>query len=311
MAATDSAISGPHLARLLGAWRSSHSAYSALAAAIRLLVLDGRLPLRTRLPGERELASALGVSRTTATAAYDALRAEGFLASRRGSGSWTSLPADRRAASTPAGAAPARRLRRSTSASPRRPRPTARCTVRSPRPPRSCPGTCPGPATTRSGCPCCAPRSPRTSTRRGAVDLARAGAGHRRGAARVDAPAAACSPDRATACSSSIRPTRTRWTRSAPSERGRAGRAGPGRLGSRDARGDAAPGGAAARLRDPGPPEPDRADAARCGARGDGRAGPRHAHAAARRRDDRRDPARRRRARAPRRWRRTTQAATP
>jgi DNA-binding transcriptional MocR family regulator len=65
-----------------------------LARALRLLVLDGRLPLRTRLPGERELAEALGVSRTTATAAYAALREEGFLASRRGAGSWTRLPAD-------------------------------------------------------------------------------------------------------------------------------------------------------------------------------------------------------------------------
>src|SRR3954449_9512773 len=94
----DRGLSGPHLARLLGAWRSARPAYVALAAAIRLLVLDGRLPLRTRLPGERELAAALGVSRTTAAAAYAALREEGFLASRRGAGSWTTLPADRRAA---------------------------------------------------------------------------------------------------------------------------------------------------------------------------------------------------------------------
>src|SRR5215470_6139271 len=90
----DRGLSGPHLARLLGAWRSSGPAYAALARALRLLVLDGRLPLRTRLPGERELAEALGVSRTTASAAYTALRDEGFLASRRGSGSWTRLPAD-------------------------------------------------------------------------------------------------------------------------------------------------------------------------------------------------------------------------
>src|SRR3954454_9341967 len=118
MASLDRGLSGPHLARLLGAWRSGGPAYAALAAAIRLLgawrsgapayaalaaairllVLDGRLPLRTRLPGERELAAALGVSRTTAAAAYASLRDEGFLISRRGAGSWTSLPADRRAA---------------------------------------------------------------------------------------------------------------------------------------------------------------------------------------------------------------------
>src|SRR4051794_6595130 len=88
------AITGPHLARLLGSWRASGPAYLALARALRLLVLDGRLPLQTRVPGERELAEALGVSRTTATAAYAALREEGFLASRRGAGSWTRLPAD-------------------------------------------------------------------------------------------------------------------------------------------------------------------------------------------------------------------------
>ncbi|MEA2382377.1 MAG: hypothetical protein QOH72_2348 [Solirubrobacteraceae bacterium] len=107
MDAGDRGLSGPHLVRLLGAWRSARPGYVALAAAIRLLVLDGRLPLRTRLPGERELAAALGVSRTTATAAYGALRDEGFLTSRRGAGSWTSLPADRRAAPAGIGAPPA------------------------------------------------------------------------------------------------------------------------------------------------------------------------------------------------------------
>jgi DNA-binding transcriptional MocR family regulator len=95
-------VSGPYLARLLGGWRAAGPAYIALARALRLLILDGRLPLRTRLPGERELAEALGVSRTTASAAYAELRAEGFLASRRGSGSWTRLPADRPAAPLPA-----------------------------------------------------------------------------------------------------------------------------------------------------------------------------------------------------------------
>src|SRR3954468_21360720 len=96
------AVSGPYIARLLGSWRASGPAYASLARALRLLVLDGRLPLRTRLPGERELADALGVSRTTATAAYAALREQGFLASRRGSGSWTRLPADPQLAPTPA-----------------------------------------------------------------------------------------------------------------------------------------------------------------------------------------------------------------
>jgi DNA-binding transcriptional MocR family regulator len=86
---------GPReLTRLLGSWPTSgQSAYVALAARIRLLVLDGRLPVGVRLPPERELASALGISRTTVSAAYDLLRTSGHAASRQGSGTWTALPA--------------------------------------------------------------------------------------------------------------------------------------------------------------------------------------------------------------------------
>ncbi|POX37502.1 GntR family transcriptional regulator [Streptomyces sp. Ru73] len=68
-------------------------AYRTLADGVRLLVLEGRIPVAARLPAERELAAALSVSRTTVAAAYEALRAEGFLESRRGSGSWTAVPA--------------------------------------------------------------------------------------------------------------------------------------------------------------------------------------------------------------------------
>ena len=41
---------------------------------LRLLIGDGRIPVGTRLPSERELTEALGVSRTTVTRAYAALR---------------------------------------------------------------------------------------------------------------------------------------------------------------------------------------------------------------------------------------------
>jgi DNA-binding transcriptional MocR family regulator len=85
-------ISGPHLARLLAGVPAERPYYAALARTVRELVLDGRLPLRVRLPAERDLAAALGVSRTTVTTAYDALRAEGFIESRQGAGSWTALP---------------------------------------------------------------------------------------------------------------------------------------------------------------------------------------------------------------------------
>lgn len=60
-----------------------------------MLVLDGRIGLNVRLPGERELASALGLSRTTIAAAFDRLREEGYLESRQGSGSVTRLPPGR------------------------------------------------------------------------------------------------------------------------------------------------------------------------------------------------------------------------
>ncbi|MFC6259062.1 GntR family transcriptional regulator, partial [Kocuria oceani] len=42
-------------------------AYRELADHLRLLVLDGRVPLGVALPGERELAAALDLSRTTVT----------------------------------------------------------------------------------------------------------------------------------------------------------------------------------------------------------------------------------------------------
>ncbi|HYH32978.1 MAG TPA: PLP-dependent aminotransferase family protein [Pseudonocardia sp.] len=91
--------------RLLGDWRppDGKRLSSALTERIRLLVLDGRLPLQTRVPPERELAAALAVSRTTVATAYDALRQAGVLHSRRGAGSWTQLPAGPRDG---AGAAP-------------------------------------------------------------------------------------------------------------------------------------------------------------------------------------------------------------
>ncbi|GGQ51721.1 putative GntR-family regulatory protein [Couchioplanes caeruleus subsp. azureus] len=93
------------MARLLGQWHSlpgRHRSpdYAALAAAVRGLLADGRLPLGVRLPAERELAEALGVSRTTVTAAYRNLRETGHLTSRRGAGSWTTLPNGHRVASS-------------------------------------------------------------------------------------------------------------------------------------------------------------------------------------------------------------------
>lgn len=81
------------LAAALGVWRTDAGpAYQALADRVRLLVLDGRILLGTRLPAERELAGQLGLSRTTVTAAYTRLRESGYLDSLRGSGSVARLP---------------------------------------------------------------------------------------------------------------------------------------------------------------------------------------------------------------------------
>lgn len=103
---TRTSLKAGSLARLLGHWRGAENAdatYRLLARALRLLILDGRVGLGVRLPGERELAQAIGVSRTTLTAAYGQLREEGYLLSRRGSGSVTNLPGGRAAAAEIAG----------------------------------------------------------------------------------------------------------------------------------------------------------------------------------------------------------------
>ncbi|MBD7918917.1 PLP-dependent aminotransferase family protein [Cellulomonas sp. Sa3CUA2] len=89
----DRRVNGARLRALLGSWQHHGPAYQALADGLRGLTRSGTLPLSTRLPGEREVAEALGLSRTTVTAAYDLLRDEGFLVSRRGSGTVTTLPA--------------------------------------------------------------------------------------------------------------------------------------------------------------------------------------------------------------------------
>jgi GntR family transcriptional regulator / MocR family aminotransferase len=57
---------------------------------IRQAILDRRLRPGERLPPTRELATALGVSRSTVTVAYESLLAEGFATSHTGSGTFVS-----------------------------------------------------------------------------------------------------------------------------------------------------------------------------------------------------------------------------
>ena len=70
--------------------------YAALAARLRMLVGDGRVPVGERLPAERDLAAALHLSRATVAAAYGRLREEGWADARQGAGTWTRLPASHR-----------------------------------------------------------------------------------------------------------------------------------------------------------------------------------------------------------------------
>ena len=91
---TPRTIRSSTLSRHLGEWRrpGAGAAYRQLAGAVRLLILDGRLPLNARLPGERELAQMLGLSRTTVSAAYGGLRDDGFLTGGQGAAARISLP---------------------------------------------------------------------------------------------------------------------------------------------------------------------------------------------------------------------------
>lgn len=68
--------------------------YRQLYSEIRAAVLSGRLSPGARLPSTRDLASALGLARSTVVNAFDQLLAEGYLEGRVGSGTFvaTDLP---------------------------------------------------------------------------------------------------------------------------------------------------------------------------------------------------------------------------
>ncbi len=68
--------------------------YATLARRIRDLVSAGQLPPGTRLPAERDLATALATSRVTVASAYRVLREDGWARTRHGSGTVTDSPRD-------------------------------------------------------------------------------------------------------------------------------------------------------------------------------------------------------------------------
>jgi GntR family transcriptional regulator/MocR family aminotransferase len=62
--------------------------HAQLTRALKAAMLDGALTRGTRLPATRTLSNELGLSRNTVLAAYEQLRAEGFIEGRVGSGSY-------------------------------------------------------------------------------------------------------------------------------------------------------------------------------------------------------------------------------
>ncbi len=75
--------------------------HAQLTRALRSALLNGRIGPGSPLPSSRRLATDLGVSRNTVLAAYEQLRAEGFLAGRVGSGTYVTPPMQLRVAPSP------------------------------------------------------------------------------------------------------------------------------------------------------------------------------------------------------------------
>ncbi len=87
--------SGPRLAGLLVAEVSGDDdgpLYLRIADGLKRLIDRGDVALGTVLPAERSLARSLAVSRSTVVAAYERLKRDGWLDSRRGSGTWVRRP---------------------------------------------------------------------------------------------------------------------------------------------------------------------------------------------------------------------------
>src|SRR5271165_6816082 len=74
--------------------QSESPLYRQLFEQIAAQIRSGHLGRGERLPATRELAGLLGLNRTTVSAAYDALEAEGLIAGQVGRGSFvTGTPA--------------------------------------------------------------------------------------------------------------------------------------------------------------------------------------------------------------------------
>ena len=70
--------------------------YGQIYRALRKAILEGRVAAGTRLPTSRALAMELGISRNTVVAAFEPLRAEGYVHSRVGAGTFVAAQVETR-----------------------------------------------------------------------------------------------------------------------------------------------------------------------------------------------------------------------
>ena len=68
--------------------RRAGARHEHVADELRAAIGDARFAPGARLPSERRLAREFGVSRATIVSAFNLLRGEGLIESRRGAGSW-------------------------------------------------------------------------------------------------------------------------------------------------------------------------------------------------------------------------------
>ncbi len=91
-----STVSAPAFAAAIGPWSAGEGPlYLQLTHAVQQAIRRGDLAPDTKLPPERVAAALLAVSRGTIMAAYAALREQGWVESRRGSGTWVRPDAPR------------------------------------------------------------------------------------------------------------------------------------------------------------------------------------------------------------------------
>ncbi|MFN8109805.1 MAG: PLP-dependent aminotransferase family protein [Thermoleophilia bacterium] len=100
-------MSAQRMGALLGRWvDGDEPLHQSLTSALTRVIDRGEIPAETLLPTERELASELGVSRTTVVTAYRTLKLTGKLASRQGRGTWIPAAASAARAGTAARVTP-------------------------------------------------------------------------------------------------------------------------------------------------------------------------------------------------------------